>query len=160
YSKKIDKNGKVGFTATVIPNRGAWLEFETDAKDIIYVRIDRTRKLPVTVLLRALGFSTDQEILKLLGEDIYIKNTLEKDNTDSTEKALIEIYERLRPGEPPTVENAKSLLESRFFDPKRYDLANVGRYKLNKKLHIKNRLFNQRIAETLVDPETGEILVE
>lgn len=160
YSKKIDKNGKVGYTATVIPNRGAWLEFETDAKDIIYVRIDRTRKLPVTVLLRALGFSTDQEILKLLGDDIYIKNTLEKDNTDSTEKALIEIYERLRPGEPPTVENAKSLLESRFFDPKRYDLANVGRYKLNKKLHIKNRLFNQRIAETLVDPETGEILVE
>lgn len=160
YSKKIDKNGKVGFTATVIPNRGAWLEFETDAKDVIYVRIDRTRKLPFTVLLRALGFSTDQEILKLLGEDIYVKNTLEKDNTDSTEKALIEIYERLRPGEPPTLENARNLLESRFFDPKRYDLASVGRYKLNKKLHIKNRLFNQRIAETLVDPETGEVLVE
>lgn len=160
YSKKIDKNGKVGFTATVIPNRGAWLELETDAKDVIYVRIDRTRKLPVTVLLRALGFGSDQEILNLLGDDFYIRNTLEKDSTDSADKALIEIYERLRPGEPPTVDNAKSLLETRFFDPKRYDLANVGRYKINKKLHIKNRLFNQRLAETLIDPETGEIIAE
>ncbi|MGM9988786.1 MAG: DNA-directed RNA polymerase subunit beta [Bacillaceae bacterium] len=160
YSGKVDKNGKRGFTATVIPNRGAWLEYETDAKDVVYVRIDRTRKLPVTVLLRALGFGTDQEIIDLLGENEYLRNTLEKDNTDSTEKALLEIYERLRPGEPPTVESAKSLLVSRFFDPKRYDLASVGRYKINKKLHIKNRLFNQRIAETLVDPETGEILVE
>ncbi|WP_108672023.1 DNA-directed RNA polymerase subunit beta [Peribacillus acanthi] len=160
FSKKIDKNGKRGFTATVIPNRGAWLEYETDAKDVVYVRIDRTRKLPVTVLLRALGFGSDQEIIDLIGDNEYIRNTLEKDNTESTEKALLEIYERLRPGEPPTVENAKSLLVSRFFDPKRYDLANVGRYKINKKLHIKNRLFNQRIAETLVDPETGEIIVE
>lgn len=160
FNPKIDKNGKKGLTATVIPNRGAWLEFETDAKDVVYVRIDRTRKLPITVLLRALGFSTDQEIIDLLGEDEYLKNTLEKDNTDGTEKALIEIYERLRPGEPPTVENAKGLLESRFFDPKRYDLANVGRYKINKKLHIKNRLFNQRLAEKLVDPDTGEVLAE
>ncbi|MBF0707180.1 MULTISPECIES: DNA-directed RNA polymerase subunit beta [Bacillales] len=160
YSEKIDKNGKKGYTATVIPNRGAWLEFETDAKDIVYVRIDRTRKLPITVLLRALGFGSDQEIIDLLGEDEYLRNTLEKDNTDGTEKALLEIYERLRPGEPPTVDNAKSLLDSRFFDPKRYDLANVGRYKINKKLHIKNRLFNQRLAETLVDPETGEVIAE
>ena len=160
YSGKIDKNGKKGYTATVIPNRGAWLEYETDAKDVVYVRIDRTRKLPVTVLLRSLGFGTDQEILDLLGENEYLRNSLEKDNTDSTEKALLEIYERLRPGEPPTVENAKNLLITRFFDPKRYDLASVGRYKINKKLHIKNRLFNQRIAETLVDPETGEIIVE
>lgn len=160
YSGKIDKNGKKGFTATVIPNRGAWLEYETDAKDVVYVRIDRTRKLPVTVLLRALGFGNDQEIIDLLGENEYLRNTLDKDNTETTEKALLEIYERLRPGEPPTVENAKSLLISRFFDPKRYDLANVGRYKINKKLHIKNRLFNQRVAETLVDPETGEVLVE
>ncbi|MBU8908626.1 DNA-directed RNA polymerase subunit beta [Desertibacillus haloalkaliphilus] len=160
YSKKIDKNGKKGFTATVIPNRGAWLELETDAKDIVYVRIDRTRKIPVTVLLRALGFGADQEIIDLLGEDEYLRNSLEKDNTDDTDKALLEIYERLRPGEPPTVENAKSLLDSRFFDPKRYDLANVGRYKINKKLHIKNRLFNQRLAETLVDPETGEVIAE
>ncbi|PJK16369.1 DNA-directed RNA polymerase subunit beta [Chryseomicrobium excrementi] len=160
FHDKTDKNGKKGFGATVIPNRGAWLEYEIDAKDVVYVRIDRTRKLPVTVLLRALGFGTDQEIIDLLGDNEYLRNTLEKDNTETTEKALLEIYERLRPGEPPTVESAKSLLYSRFFDAKRYDLANVGRYKMNKKLHIKNRLFNQTIAETLVDPETGEILVE
>ena len=160
FNKKVDKNGKKGHTATVIPNRGAWLELETDAKDVVYCRIDRTRKIPATVLLRALGFGTDQEIIDLLGEDEYLRNTLDKDNTDSSEKALLEIYERLRPGEPPTVESAKSLLDSRFFDPKRYDLASVGRYKMNKKLHIKNRLFNQKLAETLVDPDTGEILAE
>ncbi|MCQ6276456.1 DNA-directed RNA polymerase subunit beta [Bacillus sp. V3B] len=160
YSGKLDKNGKKGYTATVIPNRGAWLEYETDAKDVVYVRIDRTRKLPVTVLLRALGFGSDQEILDLIGDNEYLRNTLEKDNTEGSEKALLEIYERLRPGEPPTVDNAKSLLVSRFFDPKRYDLANVGRYKMNKKLHIKNRLFGQRLAENLVDPETGEIIAE
>ncbi len=160
FNAKIDKNGKKTFSATVIPNRGAWLELETDAKDIIYVRIDRTRKIPVTVLLRALGFSTDAEIITLLGEDDYLRNTLEKDNTDSTDRALIEIYERLRPGEPPTIENARNLLASRFFDPKRYDLANVGRYKINKKLHLKNRLLNQRLAETLIDAETGEVLAE
>ncbi|TMU83309.1 DNA-directed RNA polymerase subunit beta [Bacillus sp. BHET2] len=160
FSGKVDKNGKKGFTATVIPNRGAWLEYETDAKDVVYVRIDRTRKLPVTVLLRALGFGSDQEIIDLIGDNEYIRNTLEKDNTEGIDKALLEIYERLRPGEPPTVENAKSLLVSRFFDPKRYDLANVGRYKMNKKVHIKNRLFGQTLAETLADPETGEILAE
>ncbi|TQR18947.1 DNA-directed RNA polymerase subunit beta [Psychrobacillus vulpis] len=160
FHDKTDKNGKKGFGATVIPNRGAWLEYEIDAKDVVYVRIDRTRKLPVTVLLRALGFGSDQEIIDLIGDNEYLRNTLEKDNTETSEKALLEIYERLRPGEPPTVESAKSLLYSRFFDPKRYDLANVGRYKMNKKLHIKNRLFNQTVAETLVDPETGEILVE
>src|ERR1700730_2170334 len=160
YSTKVDKNGKKTYTATVIPNRGAWLELETDAKDIIYVRIDRTRKIPVTVLLRALGFGTDAEIIELLGDNEYIRNTLDKDNTDSTDKALIEIYERLRPGGPPTLDNARSLLVARFFDPKRDDLANVGRYKVNKKLHIKNRLFTQRLAETLVDRETGEIIAE
>ncbi|TGB00924.1 DNA-directed RNA polymerase subunit beta [Halobacillus salinus] len=160
FNKKIDKNGKRGYTATVIPNRGAWLEFETDAKDVVHVRIDRTRKLPITVLLRALGFGTDQEIIDLIGDNEYLKNTLEKDNTENSEKALLEIYERLRPGEPPTVENAKSLLVSRFFDPKRYDLARVGRYKMNKKLNIKDRLFNQTLAETLVDEETGEVLAE
>ncbi|MED3624858.1 MULTISPECIES: DNA-directed RNA polymerase subunit beta [Neobacillus] len=160
YSGKTDKNGKKGYTATVIPNRGAWLEYETDAKDVVYVRIDRTRKLPVTVLLRALGFGSDQEIIELIGDNEYLRNTLEKDNTEGIDKALLEIYERLRPGEPPTVENAKNLLISRFFDPKRYDLASVGRYKINKKLHIKNRLFNQRLAETLADPETGEIIAE
>src|SRR5690625_346063 len=160
YNDKVDKNGKRGLTATVIPNRGAWLEFETDARDVVYVRIDRTRKLPITVLLRALGISSDQEIIELIGDNDYLRNTLEKDNVETTEKALLEIYERLRPGEPPTVENAKSLLVSRFFDPKRYDLAHVGRYKINKKLSIKNRLFNQTLAETLVDEETGEVLAE
>ncbi|OCS91896.1 DNA-directed RNA polymerase subunit beta [Caryophanon latum] len=157
FNDKTDKNGKKGFGATVIPNRGAWLEYETDAKDVVYVRIDRTRKLPVTVLLRALGFSSDQEIIDIIGDNEFLRNTLEKDNSDDTNKALLEIYERLRPGEPPTVDSAKSLLYSRFFDAKRYDLANVGRYKMNKKLHIKNRLFNQILAETLVNPETGEV---
>ncbi|ARJ38812.1 DNA-directed RNA polymerase subunit beta [Sporosarcina sp. P21c] len=160
YNDKTDKNGKRGFGATVIPNRGAWLEYETDAKDVVHVRIDRTRKLPITVLLRALGFSTDQEIIDLIGDNEYLRNSLEKDNTETSEKAMLEIYERLRPGEPPTLDSARSLLYSRFFDPKRYDLANVGRYKMNKKLHLQNRLFNQTAAETLVDPETGEILVE
>ncbi|MCM3638529.1 MULTISPECIES: DNA-directed RNA polymerase subunit beta [Bacillales] len=160
FNDKTDKNGKRGFAATVIPNRGAWLEYETDAKDVVHVRIDRTRKLPITVLLRALGFSTDQEIIDLIGDNEYLRNTLEKDNTETSEKALLEIYERLRPGEPPTLDSARSLLYSRFFDPKRYDLANVGRYKMNKKLHLQNRLFNQTVAETLADPETGEILVE
>nr|WP_285851971.1 DNA-directed RNA polymerase subunit beta [Sporosarcina luteola] len=160
FNDKTDKNGKRGFAATVIPNRGAWLEYETDAKDVVHVRIDRTRKLPITVLLRALGFSTDQEIIELIGDNEYLRNTLEKDNTETSEKALLEIYERLRPGEPPTLDSARSLLYPRFFDPKRYDLANVGRYKMNKKLHLQNRLFNQTVAETLADPETGEILVE
>ncbi|MCE4957896.1 DNA-directed RNA polymerase subunit beta [Macrococcoides caseolyticum] len=160
FNDKVDKNGKVSFGATVIPNRGAWLEYETDAKDVVFVRIDRTRKLPITVLLRALGFSSDQEIIDLLGDNEYLRNALDKDNTESTEAALLEIYERLRPGEPPTVENAKSLLYSRFFDPKRYDLASVGRYKMNKKLHLKHRLFNQTLAEPIVDVETGEIVAE
>jgi len=160
YNEKIDKNGKRGLTATVIPNRGAWLEYETDARDVVYVRIDRTRKLPITVLLRALGLSSDQEIIDLVGDNEYLRNTLEKDNLETTEKALLEIYERLRPGEPPTVENAKSLLDTRFFDPKRYDLAHVGRYKMNKKLDIKERLLNRTLAESLVDGETGEVIAE
>nr|WP_245698287.1 DNA-directed RNA polymerase subunit beta [Sporosarcina ureilytica] len=160
YNDKIDKNGKRGFAATVIPNRGAWLEYEIDARDVLHVRIDRTRKLPITVLLRALGFSSDEEIIGLIGDNEYLRNTLERDNTETSEKAMLEIYERLRPGEPPTLDSARSLLYSRFFDPKRYDLADVGRYKLNKKLDVKNRLFNQTLAETLVNPETGEILLE
>lgn len=158
--KKNDKNGRIDYNATVIPNRGAWLEFEIDAKDICYVRIDRTRKLPITVLLRALGLATDQEIIDVIGDNEYLRNTLEKDSTDGIKSALIEIYEKLRPGEPPTEENARQLLFSRFFDVKRYDLANVGRYKINKKLDIKNRLLNQKLAETLVDAETGEIIAE
>src|SRR5699024_7510967 len=133
YNEKIDKNGKRGMTATVIPNRGAWLEFETDARGVADVRSDRTRKLPIPVLLRAIVFTAEEQIIVHLVDSEYLRNTLEKDNTETSEKALLEIYERLRPGEPPTVENARSLLETRFFDPKRYDLAFVGRYKMNKK---------------------------
>ncbi|CAD2071996.1 DNA-directed RNA polymerase subunit beta [Phocicoccus pinnipedialis] len=160
YADKVDKNGRTSYTATVIPNRGAWLEYEVDARDTVYVKIDRTRKMPITVLLRALGFTTDQEIVNLLGDSEYLRNTLDKDTTETVDQALLEIYERLRPGEPPTVENARNLLYTRFFDPKRYDLAAVGRYKMNKKLHLKNRLFNQVLAEPIVDSETGEIVVE
>ncbi|CEP69611.1 DNA-directed RNA polymerase, beta subunit [Moorella glycerini] len=134
YTESKDANGTNVYGATIIPNRGAWLEFETDNTESIYVRIDRTRKIPATVLLRALGYTTNARILELFDFDTRIQNTMEKDNTDSEEEALVEIYKRLRPGEPPTVESARNLLESLFFDPKRYDLGNVGRYKLNKKL--------------------------
>ncbi len=134
YIENIDTSGTKIYTATLIPNRGAWLEFETDSSEIIYVRIDRTRKLPVTVLFRALGIGTDAQLLEVFENNVRIQNTLEKDNTDSEEEALIEIYKRLRPGEPPTVESARNLLEFLFFDSRRYDLGNVGRYKLNKKL--------------------------
>src|SRR5699024_8189452 len=147
-------------TATVIPNRGAWLEYETDARDAVYVRIDRTRKLPITVLLRALGLSSDQEIIDLIGDNEYLQNTLERDNLETSEKALLEIYERLRPGEPRTVETAQSLLDTGFFDPTRYDLAYVGRYKTNQKLDVKDALLNQALAGTLVDEETGEVIPE
>ncbi len=130
----MDPSGKKLYGATIIPNRGAWLEFETDVNDNLFVRIDRTRKIPATVLIRALGYDSDQQILDLFDNDKNISETLERDNADSIEDALIEIYKRLRPGEPPTVDSARSLLETLFFDPKRYDLANVGRYKLHKKL--------------------------
>ncbi|NLI92005.1 MAG: DNA-directed RNA polymerase subunit beta [Peptococcaceae bacterium] len=136
YSETIDASGKKIYGATIIPNRGAWLEFETDINDNIFVRVDRTRKLPVTVLVRALGYSTNGRILETFEDNEFIRITLERDNTESTEEALVEIYKRLRPGEPPTVESARSLLESLFFDPRRYDLAKVGRYKLNKKLNL------------------------
>ncbi|MCD5406157.1 MAG: DNA-directed RNA polymerase subunit beta [Desulfotomaculum sp.] len=134
FSETMDASGKKLYGATIIPNRGAWLEFETDVNDYLFVRVDRTRKIPATVLIRALGHATDQQILDLFDDDQAIKETLEKDNADSIEEALLEIYKRLRPGEPPTVESARSLLETLFFNPKRYDLANVGRYKLHKKL--------------------------
>lgn len=136
YSEQIDTSGKKLYNATIIPNRGAWLEFETDVNDNIFVRIDRTRKLPATVIIRALGFGTNAKVLELFTDDERIRATLERDNTDSEEEALVEIYKRLRPGEPPTVESARSLLGTLFFDPKRYDLASVGRYKLNKKLKV------------------------
>jgi len=136
YSANLDPSGKKVFGATIIPNRGAWLEFETDVNDNIFIRVDRTRKLPATVLVRALGYSSDARILELFEDNDNIRITLDRDSTETTEEALIEIYKRLRPGEPPTVENARSLLESLFFTPKRYDLAKVGRYKLNKKLGL------------------------
>lgn len=136
YAESIDPSGKKLFGATVIPNRGAWLEFESDVNDNLFVRVDRTRKLPATVLIRALGYATNGQIAELFNDNEHIRATLERDSTESTEEALVEIYKRLRPGEPPTVDSARSLLEALFFDPKRYDLAKVGRYKLNKKLDV------------------------
>ena len=150
YSKTIDKNGKPVFASKVIPTRGTWLEYETDAKDVVYVRIDRTRKVPITTLLRAFGLSSDEDILDLFDNDIYLKNTIEKDSTKNTDEALIEIYEKLRPGEPTTLDSSKNQLITRFFDNFRYDLAKVGRYKFNKRLNIKDRLLNNRIAEDII----------
>ena len=157
YDMQFDKIGKKLYFATVIPNRGAWLEYETDSNDVFSVRIDRTRKLPVTVLIRALGIGTNAQILELFGEDEKLINTLEKDPTKSTEEALIEIYKKLRPGEPPTVESATSLLNALFYDDKRYDLSKVGRFKFNKKLALSRRIRNFEAARDIVDPETGEI---
>ena len=164
YNSAVDKNSRMTWGTTVIPNRGAWLEFETDAKDISYVRIDRTRKIPMTELVRALGFGADSDIIDMFGDNDSLMLTLEKDvhkNTDDsrTDEALKDIYERLRPGEPKTADSSRSLLYARFFDPKRYDLANVGRYKVNKKLNLKTRLLGRTLAETLADPETGEVIV-
>ena len=160
YSVSRDKSGKKLFSSTVIPNRGAWLEYETDSNDIIYVRIDKTRKLPITILARAMGFGTDQELLEYFGEDERFMATIEKDNTKTKEEALLEIYKRLRPGEPPTVDSAVSLIDSLFFDAKRYDLSKVGRYKFNKKLALNLRIANQIAASDIVNPSTGEIMVQ
>ena len=159
YGETIDPTGKKLYNATVIPNRGAWIELETDANDVISVRIDRTRKLPVTVLIRALGFGSNSAIAELFDDDARIRATMERDNTDSKEEALVEIYKRLRPGEPPTVDNAQQLLNALFFDPKRYDLATVGRYKLTKKLGWKRRILGKKLAQPIVDKTTGEIVV-
>ncbi len=158
FDMQHDKIGKELYNATVIPNRGAWLEYETDSNDVFSVRIDRTRKLPVTVLIRALGINTNEEILELFGYDNTIQVTLEKDATASAEEALIEIYKKLRPGEPPTVESATSLINALFYDAKRYDISKVGRYKFNKKLAISSRIRNKTLAKDVADPETGEIL--
>ncbi|MBD5429824.1 DNA-directed RNA polymerase subunit beta [Lactobacillus sp.] len=165
YHSDFDKNGRQIFGATVIPNRGAWLEYETDSKDLAYVRIDRTRKLPLSILIRALGFGSDDEIQNIFGDSDSLRFTLEKDihknPADSrVAEALKDIYERLRPGEPKTTDSSRSLLYARFFDPRRYDLAPVGRYKINKKLSLKNRLLRQTLAETLADPDTGEIIAK
>ncbi|MBQ8417560.1 MAG: DNA-directed RNA polymerase subunit beta, partial [Phascolarctobacterium sp.] len=159
YAVNMDPSGKKIFGTTVIPNRGAWIEYETDINDVIYARVDRTRKLPATVLLRALGLSSNEEIINLFGEHPFVMATLEKDTTSNRDEALVEIYKKLRPGEPPTLENATQLIESTFFDNKRYDLAGVGRYKLNIKLGWRNRLQGNVIAEPLVDMETGEIIL-
>ena len=160
YDKEIDKSGKNLFFTTVIPNRGAWLEYETDSNEIISVRVDRTRKQPVTTLLRALGMGSNQEIIDIFGEEPRLLKTLEKDTTTNYEEGLKEIYKKLRPGEPPTLESAQSLFNSMFFDPKRYDLAKVGRYKYNKKLGLFNRISGAVAAEDVIDPNTGEILAE
>ncbi|HCQ88991.1 MAG TPA: DNA-directed RNA polymerase subunit beta, partial [Clostridium sp.] len=161
YNYTIDKTGKKLFSSTVIPNRGAWLEYETDSNDIIYVRIDKTRKLPITVLVRVMmNYGSDAEILEFFGEEERLQATIEKDNTKDKNDALLEIYKRLRPGEPPTVDSAVSLIDSLFFDAKRYDLSRVGRYKFNKKLSVHLRIANQIAAENIVNPTTGEIIVE
>ncbi|MBR0127351.1 MAG: DNA-directed RNA polymerase subunit beta [Firmicutes bacterium] len=160
YSKEIDKSGKNLFFTQVIPNRGAWLEYETDSNEVIYVRVDRTRKQPATTLLRALGIGTNQEIIDIFGNEPRLLKTLEKDSATNHEEGLKEIYKKLRPGEPPTVESAGSLFNSMFFDPKRYDLAKVGRYKYNKKLGLYNRLADNVVSEDVIDPNTGEILAE
>ena len=158
YGHEVDKADQHTYTATVIPYRGAWLEYETDNQDAFFVRIDKNRKLPITCLIRALGVTTDPEIKELFGEDKRIMATLEKDTCHTREESLLEIYRRLRPGEPPTVENAESYLTSLFFDPRRYDVSKVGRYKFNKKMDIWARLANQTLAEPVADPMTGEVI--
>ena len=151
FKREIDKNGRRIISGEVIPNRGTWLEYELDARDIMYVRIDRTRKVPVTTFLRALGLSNDEDIVSVFGENAYLENTLLKDSTKNTDEALIEIYEKLRPGEPATLDSAKNQLVTRFFDHFRYDLAKVGRYKFNKKLNVADRLLNATLAEDIKD---------
>ena len=158
YGHEVDKADQHTYTATVIPQRGAWLEYETDVSNVFYVRIDKNRKLPITCLIRALGVSTDEQIKAMFGEDERILATLEKDTCKTREESLLEIYRRLRPGEPPTVETAKAHLEGLLFDAHRYDVSKVGRYKFNKKMEIANRLAGQEVAEPIADPMTGEIL--
>lgn len=160
FDSSVDTSGKRLYSASIIPNRGAWLEFDTDSNDIIWVRIDRTRKLPATVLIRALGLGSDDAIRKAFHEAPEILATLEKDSTQSEADAMIEIYKRLRPGEPPTEESARGLFATLFYEPKRYDLAGVGRYKINKKLRLTERLVGRVSSENIVDPETGELIVE
>ena len=161
YAKEFDpKTGKKIYTSTVMPIRGAWLEYETDGNDIFYVRVDRTRKLPVTSLLRAIGIVTDEQILALFGDEPKIIATIQKDTVKTAEEALIEIYKKLRPGELPTVDAARNLFNGLFFDDRRYDLAKVGRYKFNKKLSLSSRIAGQVAFEDIIDAETGEVFVE
>ncbi|MCR5279187.1 MAG: DNA-directed RNA polymerase subunit beta, partial [Lachnospiraceae bacterium] len=158
YNIEHDKIGKRLFFCQVIPNRGAWLEYETDSNDVFYVRVDRTRKVPITVLLRALGLGTNEEIHEVFGDEPKIEASLTKDTATNYQEGLLELYKKIRPGEPLSVDNAKSLIEGMFFDPKRYDLARVGRYKFNKKLALRNRIRNQILADDVMDPATGEVL--
>lgn len=160
YGMDHDKTGKKLFTSTVIPNRGAWLEYETDINDVFYVRIDKNRKIPITVLIRALGLGTDEQILDFFGDDERIKASIEKDNTKSVDEALIEVYRKLRPGEPPTIESAQAHINALFFDSRRYDLSRVGRYKYNKKLAIGARIMGKTLSRPIVNPMTGEIMAE
>ena len=160
YAIAHDKIGKELFSSTVIPNRGAWLEYETDSNDVFYVRVDRTRKVPITVLIRALGFGTNAEIIELFGEEPKILASFGKDTAENYQEGLLELYKKIRPGEPLAVDSAESLITSMFFDARRYDLAKVGRYKFNKKLALKNRISGQKAAETVVSSLTGEVLVE
>ncbi|MBR2697077.1 MAG: DNA-directed RNA polymerase subunit beta, partial [Clostridia bacterium] len=171
FSKAIDKTGAFLYSAQMIPNRGAWIEYETDSNGVVFARIDRARKLPVTVLLRAMGVESDEEIIRLFGDGEHVSATLTRDAPSVNDKgelryktrrdqALIEIYNKLRPGEPPSVDSATNLINSLFFDPKRYDLAHVGRYKYNKKLALALRIYNQAPAEDVIHPYTGEVLAE
>ena len=157
YAISHDKIGKKLYSATVIPNRGAWLEYETDSNDVFYVRVDRNRKVPITVFLRSLGLGTNEQIKEIFGEEPKILASIDKDTTENYQDGLLELYKKLRPGEPLSVDSAENLLNGMFFDPKRYDLAKVGRYKFNKKLHLKNRIVGCKIAEDVVNPQTGEI---
>lgn len=158
YKMEYDKTGKKLFSSTVIPNRGAWLEYENDVNDVFYVRIDKNRKIPITVFIRALGLGSDGEILDYFGEDERIRATIEKDPCKNTEEAMIEVYRKLRPSEPPTVESAQTHINNLFFDARRYDMSRVGRYKYNKKLGISARLANQKITEPIANPRTGEVM--
>ena len=160
YGREYDKTDKLLLSATVIPYRGAWLEYETDANDVFYVRIDKNRKIPITSFIRAIGVKTDAEIKELFGEDPLIVATLDKDPAHTSDEALIEIYKKMRPGEPPTVESATSLMDAMFFDVRRYDISAVGRYQFNKKLDIARRITGHKLLEPVVDPMTGEVLAE
>ena len=162
YGIDHDKIGKELYSCTVIPNRGAWIEYETDSNDVFFVRVDRTRKVPVTVFIRALGIGTNQEIIDLFGEEPKLLASFEKEQPEAQnyEGGLLELYRKIRPGEPLSVDSASSLLNGMFFDPRRYDLAHVGRYKFNKKLHFKNRIKGHTLAEEVVDPTTGEVIAE
>ncbi len=160
YKMDYDRSGKELYSSTIIPNRGAWLEYENDINDVFYVRIDKNRKIPITVFLRCLGLGTDQQILDCFGDDDRIRATLEKDTCHSVEEGLFELYRKLRPSEPPTIESAQSHLNSLFFDPRRYDLSRVGRYKYNKKLRLEGRLTGQTLSQPVADPSTGELMAE